>query len=163
MDHPHKILMATICIILGGLVDFFDGYIARRLGVATDMGKQLDSFADIITFGIVPIMLINYALPCEPCAIIAIPSFAYIMAGAYRLARYNLGDFAGGFMGLPITVAGISLAIYCAVFPLWADFAHPVICAVISAMFVTLLAIMMLSKKYIELKVLFRTKASKPR
>ncbi|MEN9999481.1 MAG: hypothetical protein RI922_2471 [Bacteroidota bacterium] len=52
-----RIDLAPFAIFLGGLFDFFDGFLARKLKVSGDMGKQLDSLADMITFGLAPGLL----------------------------------------------------------------------------------------------------------
>ena len=46
--------VASFCIFFGAFLDFFDGLSARILNIQSDLGKQLDSMADIITFGIAP-------------------------------------------------------------------------------------------------------------
>jgi CDP-diacylglycerol--serine O-phosphatidyltransferase len=46
--------MGFVCLLLGAFLDFFDGLAARKLGVAGEMGKQLDSLADVVTFGVLP-------------------------------------------------------------------------------------------------------------
>jgi len=149
-DHPHKTIIAPVLIILGGLVDFFDGFLARKLKAETNMGKQLDSFADIITFGIAPICLINYIFTCSyPVFIIAV-SLIFMMAGAYRLARYNMNDFSNHFMGLPITAAGIGLAVYCMIYPLWVKNLNRPLCTVTTTALIVLLSILMVSKKKIK-------------
>lgn len=145
-DFPQKELLAAALIIFGGFVDFLDGYLACKLNAVTDMGKQLDSFADLITFGIAPICLMHYITLSEHFIFITIASGIFLMAGAYRLARYNLNDFSSYFMGLPITAAGVALGIYCAVFPWWANLFHPGISTVITTIAAVLLSLMMVSK-----------------
>jgi len=87
LEHAHKPLIITALILLGGIADFFDGYVARKFNVVTNMGKQLDSFADIITFGVAPIAFVNYIAPCEYFGIVTISSLIFVGAGAYRLVR----------------------------------------------------------------------------
>ena len=149
-DHPHKTIIAPILIMLGGLVDFFDGYLARKLKVESNMGKQLDSFADIITFGIAPICLINYISTCNYPVFIIVASLIFMMAGAYRLARYNMNDFSRHFAGLPITAAGIALAIYCMIYPVWVKHLSDMVCVAITTMFLVLLSVMMISKTKVK-------------
>ena len=149
-DHPHKTIIAPALIMLGGFVDFLDGYLARKLQAASDMGKQLDSFADIITFGIAPICLINYISTCSYPVFIIAASLVFMMAGAYRLARYNLNDFSKYFMGLPITVAGIALAVYCVIYPFLAAHLNQVICTAVTTVFIILLSIIMVSKRKVR-------------
>jgi CDP-diacylglycerol--serine O-phosphatidyltransferase len=49
-----RIDIAPLFILLGAILDFFDGFVARKLGVSAPIGKQLDSLADVVTFGIAP-------------------------------------------------------------------------------------------------------------
>ena len=149
-EHRQKAVIVPILIILGGIADFFDGYLARKLKVVTSMGKQLDSFADIITFGIAPICLVNYLVPDGHMILIIVSSLLFILAGAWRLARYNLNDFSSHFLGLPITAAGIALAIYCAAYPYWHAYLRPSVGAAITGMLIILLAAMMISKKKVK-------------
>jgi CDP-diacylglycerol--serine O-phosphatidyltransferase len=71
----------------------------------TDMGKQLDSFADFITFGLAPIVIFMSGLNSIKWynMIVLLP---YPLAGGYRLARYNLQKGCSHFTGLPITASG---------------------------------------------------------
>ncbi len=105
--------LAAIFILLAGIFDRYDGKIARFLNVDNDLGKELDSLCDLISFGLAPSILIfniyNFA---------GLGSIGYLMvlifpvAGAYRLAKYNITDFDGVFSGIPITVTGTFLALY---------------------------------------------------
>jgi len=146
-DHPYKSFIAPTLICLGGALDFLDGFLARKLNAVSAIGKQLDSFADLITFGIAPILLINYISLCKFPVFTIVASLVYIVAGAYRLARFNLSDFSKYFLGLPITIAGIVLAVYGAVYPfLFASFHSNII----STIFIIALSIMMVSKKKVK-------------
>lgn len=56
-----EIHLACYCVILAGVIDFFDGFIARLLKVQSELGKQLDSLADMVTFGLLPgLSCMNY-------------------------------------------------------------------------------------------------------
>ena len=102
--------MALLFIILGAVFDFFDGMSARLLGVSSPIGKELDSLADDVTFGVAPSTMIFYELTVmdypdmlEPLRPI-LPYVAFIMAAfsALRLAKFNLDERqAMGFIGLP--------------------------------------------------------------
>lgn len=101
---------ATIFIVAGAVFDFFDGMTARLLGVSSPIGKELDSLADVITFGFAPsamafTFLGQQLVCCETCCIASlIPYTAFIMAAfsALRLAKFNLDERqAMGFIGLP--------------------------------------------------------------
>ena len=114
-DHPYKAMIVPALIVAGGIIDFLDGFFARKMGAVSALGKNLDSFADIITFGIAPVAFISYLDPHPaPMFIVAI---IYLLAAAYRLARFNLHAPADHFHGLPITAAGIILAIAIVILP----------------------------------------------
>ena len=84
--------MALLFIIIGAVFDFFDGMSARLLGVSSPIGKELDSLADDVTFGVAPATIAFFELG------------AYVMAAfaALRLAKFNLDERqAMGFIGLP--------------------------------------------------------------
>ncbi len=101
---------ALIWIIIGATFDFFDGMSARLLGVSSPIGKELDSLADDITFGVAPATIIFWELGVmeypsflEPLRGI-LPFFAYVMAAfsALRLAKFNLDTRqTTSFIGLP--------------------------------------------------------------
>jgi len=105
-DYP----MALLFIVGGAVFDFFDGLAARLLGVSSPIGKELDSLADDVTFGVAPsAMLFDFLCTAEwPSVLIpingALPWLAFIMAAfsALRLAKFNLDERqALGFIGLP--------------------------------------------------------------
>jgi len=149
-ENPQRILIAAVLIMLGALGDFFDGFLARKLNAVTAIGKQLDSFADIITFGVAPILLINYVSQCRQIAFILGSSLIFITAGAYRLARFNLHDFSKHFVGLPITGAGIALTIYCIAYPLWLTYLCYDFSTLITTGFIILLSVLMISSKKVR-------------
>lgn len=106
----NSIEMALLFIIIGAVFDFFDGMVARLLNVSSPIGKELDSLADVITFGLAPSTIIfsmlhvmSYPVFLEPLRDY-LPYGAFIMAAfsALRLAKFNLDERqALGFIGLP--------------------------------------------------------------
>lgn len=106
----NDLTMALTWIIIGAVFDFFDGMSARALHVSSPIGKELDSLADDVTFGVAPSTMIfselgvmNYPSAVEGLRTI-LPFVAYIMAAfsALRLAKFNLDTRqAMGFIGLP--------------------------------------------------------------
>lgn len=105
---------AFLFVILGAVFDFFDGMTARLLHVSSPIGKELDSLADVITFGTAPAMMLFVMLhhvpypafleQSVPTFVTLLPYLAFIMAGfsAYRLAKFNLDERqATSFIGLP--------------------------------------------------------------
>lgn len=101
---------ALLWIIIGAVFDFFDGMTARLLHVSSPIGKELDSLADDITFGLAPstiifsqLQVMAYPAFLEPLRDY-LPYAAFIMAAfsALRLAKFNLDERqALGFIGLP--------------------------------------------------------------
>src|SRR5690349_5714201 len=57
IDIPEKIWMASLFIGLAAIVDFLDGFVARLFKATSEMGKQLDSLADLVSFGVAPAMI----------------------------------------------------------------------------------------------------------
>lgn len=102
--------LALAFVILGAVFDFFDGMVARLLHVSSPIGKELDSLADDITFGLAPSTMVffelyslDYPSFLEPLRDI-LPFFAFVMAAfsALRLAKFNLDERQStGFIGLP--------------------------------------------------------------
>ncbi len=102
---------AALFIILAVLMDGADGRLARRLDTCSDMGKQLDSLCDLVSFGVAPALLI-YAQVLAPYTIIGLlPAILFIICGACRLARFNVLNISEYFMGIPITFAGLIAAL----------------------------------------------------
>ncbi len=103
--------LAALLILFALLLDSLDGALARTLDAASAVGAQLDSLADVISFGLAPALLAGSLLPGEGrlvgWAVIAI----YPLSAAWRLARFNASHDAdaeshGDFVGLPSTGAG---------------------------------------------------------
>ncbi|MDR7072839.1 CDP-diacylglycerol--serine O-phosphatidyltransferase [Fictibacillus barbaricus] len=99
-----------ILIFLAGLFDRFDGMVARKLNIESEFGKQLDSLCDLISFGIAPAFLIYQAVLHQFGVPGMIFTIIFIVCGAIRLARFNITEFTGSFVGVPITVAGCLMA-----------------------------------------------------
>jgi CDP-diacylglycerol---serine O-phosphatidyltransferase len=103
--------LSLLLIFIAALTDRLDGMAARKLNIESDLGKQLDSMSDIISFGVAPALLIYTAVLNE----FAFPgmffSIFYIGCGAFRLARFNITESTGYFTGLPITAAGCLLTL----------------------------------------------------
>ena len=94
---------ATYYVLVCCVFDFLDGFLARVLGVTSEFGKQLDSLADVISFGVVPGAVATLMLGVLdvdfPWFFIG---FIITLASAYRLANYNTSDQnKAHFSGLP--------------------------------------------------------------
>lgn len=110
------ITISCVLIAVGGFFDSIDGRLARRLKLSSDLGKQLDSFADLITFGITPMCIFltlhsihhDHHITLIEIFITAL----YISCAMYRLARYNISDHTNYFVGLPSTASGMFMSMY---------------------------------------------------
>lgn len=106
------IKIAILLIILGTIFDKLDGFAARKLNQVSDFGIQLDSFADLISFGIAPIMLFWFGYDNVSLWMILL-TLILPVAGVLRLSRYNINTKTNPdtFIGMPITLNGIILPI----------------------------------------------------
>lgn len=117
---PERIWLSTVFIFLAAIVDFFDGFVARLLKASSEMGKQLDSLADVVSFGVAPSLIIYQFLRLSFAAdenglnistAWLWPAFILAAAAAYRLARFNLSTGVQyGFKGMPVPVVGLFVA-----------------------------------------------------
>ncbi|MBQ5896738.1 MAG: CDP-diacylglycerol--serine O-phosphatidyltransferase [Bacteroidaceae bacterium] len=108
MAFSGKFESAMLFIVLGAVFDFFDGMVARLLGVSSPLGVQMDSLADDITFGLAPATVIfSFMRGLEyPSSFLAdvLPYFAFLIAvfSACRLAKFNIDTRqTTTFIGLP--------------------------------------------------------------
>lgn len=110
------VMVACALIVVSGFFDAIDGRLARRLQVSSQMGKELDSFADVISFVIAPvgIFLAMHSVGNQnhPHIWELLVVTFYICCGVYRLARYNAGAYTTYFQGLPTTAAGCLMSLY---------------------------------------------------
>lgn len=100
---------SVLFIFIAALLDRLDGMVARKFGTESELGKQLDSMSDIISFGMAPAILMYTLILNDFGTIGAGFAIIYMASGAFRLARFNLTESDGYFTGLPITVAGTLL------------------------------------------------------
>nr|WP_249365698.1 CDP-diacylglycerol--serine O-phosphatidyltransferase [Cytobacillus citreus] len=105
---------AAILILIGMMLDSMDGRLARMLNADSQLGKELDSLADIVTFGVAPSFLIFYTYFYQFGMIGFFIAGLFPLFGAFRLARFNISSTKSSmnyFVGVPITAAGGILAI----------------------------------------------------
>ena len=117
---PEKITWAAICLFLAAIVDFFDGFVARLLKADSELGKQLDSLADVVSFGVAPgammYQLLRIAIAAEPSgmektSLLFLPAICIPLAAAWRLGRFNIDtQTRNHFLGLPAPAAGLFIA-----------------------------------------------------
>ena len=120
IDLSEKLWMASLFIGIAAVVDFLDGFVARLFNASSEMGKQLDSLADVVSFGVAPSMIIYQFLRMsfasneggiDTSIFLHVPAFIIAASGAYRLARFNLDTTRQyGFKGVPIPAAGLLIA-----------------------------------------------------
>jgi CDP-diacylglycerol--serine O-phosphatidyltransferase len=119
---------AAIAIGIGSVLDGLDGRIARLTGTSSDFGMELDSLADVITFGIAPAMLafewgfgalVRDTVAQDVIQFGLMATFAFLMCGALRLARFNVQakkpqetSEKRFFVGLPIPAAACTIAAF---------------------------------------------------
>jgi CDP-diacylglycerol---serine O-phosphatidyltransferase len=94
---------ASYCIWLAAILDFLDGFAARLLKVQSEIGKQLDSLADMVTFGVLPALMMFYLIGDFPNSKALTASALFIaLFSALRLAKFNLDDSqSNSFFGMP--------------------------------------------------------------
>ena len=109
------------------LLDGLDGRLARRLKVTSEFGKELDSLADLVSFGVAPALL-AYAMRLYIWGMRGVLlSIAFTLCGAFRLARFNVMNRQDSFIGVPITFCGPFLVLLL-LLRKWIDFrAYPFI------------------------------------
>lgn len=137
-------IISCLLILFAAFIDRYDGKIARKLNCVTDLGKELDSLSDLLSFGVAPsiimwkINFLNYGL------IGYIILLLFPLCGAFRLAKFNISDFDNVYTGVPITVAGSIIALDALVTITLGS--HDIL----SVIFVVLLSYLMISKVKIK-------------
>jgi CDP-diacylglycerol--serine O-phosphatidyltransferase len=114
-----QIYLALIFILFACVCDLFDGRVARWGGAESPFGREFDSLADLISFGVAPAFLVHRIVlrdvfPEHPELGWFIASI-YLICGAFRLARFNVlsmqpGDSGREFVGFPIPSAAALVA-----------------------------------------------------
>lgn len=90
-------------IAIASLCDFFDGFVARTFGTESKLGKELDSLADMVTFGLVPGLIFYTLLGVYSSTSVYLPYLGFVLtlAAALRLAKFNVDERQSlGFIGL---------------------------------------------------------------
>lgn len=122
----HSTNGVILCLLTAAVADLFDGMVARKLGVSSPLGTQLDSLADAISFGVVPAflwssLLTDYGTVDQPYGI----ALGAIVAASsiYRLGRFNLSeDQKIDFIGVPTPANALfvlGLWLYCGQWDIW--------------------------------------------
>jgi len=114
----NNFFLAIVLAWIGGAFDIFDGKIARKYKLSNEFGVQLDSFADFLSFVLVPVFLIfqavySVSLGESEILLAAIASIYYVISGLRRLIHFNLNADAGEvekyFTGVPTPLGAILL------------------------------------------------------
>jgi len=157
---------ASWAIILSVIFDGLDGQIARKNPVSSDFGKELDSLADVVCFGIAPSILgyIFVYLTFYFWSTLAL--FIYLFCSVMRLAKYNITPkekLANYFYGLPTTVSGGIVASFILIYRKGRDISPlPQSVHIIFLFMVLLLAFLMVSRvRYLNLDGLKQLLAKK--
>jgi len=117
---PEKLALASLLLYAAAVVDFLDGFVARLFNATSEMGKQLDSLADVVSFGVAPGVIIYQLLrmsylredaSLEMPLLALLPAFILSCAAAYRLAKFNLDSSQKySFKGVPTPAVGLFVA-----------------------------------------------------
>lgn len=117
---PPPVYWASVFIAAAAVMDVFDGLVARWLRAASPLGRELDSLADVVTFGVAPGIicyeLLRGAYMRQPGAMelsqwLLLPALLLPCFSAYRLAKFNIDERqAHGFLGMPTPAVGLLVA-----------------------------------------------------
>ncbi|PJZ69643.1 CDP-diacylglycerol--serine O-phosphatidyltransferase [Leptospira perolatii] len=165
---PKSYILAGFFILLAAILDGLDGMVARALDATSELGADLDSLADLTTFGIAPgflfynMVLFEYKVDVfgqeDLFPIGMMLSAIFPICAAYRLARFNVAHDPSSFTGLPSPVAGVSVGF----FPIFLNLNR--IPHWISISLFVLIAILMVSNiRYSKPQVAIRTKLTPTR
>ena len=146
MSFRGEIGRAGLFIIFAGVLDLFDGRIARMTGTTSEFGSEFDSLSDIVSFGVSPAML-AYAWVLEPFGRVGwLVAFLFVICAAMRLARYNIQahrEERRHFIGLSSPVAAGSMAVVAFAFPAKPALGSP---TALPLLLVATLALLMVSR-----------------
>ncbi|HTH31528.1 MAG TPA: CDP-alcohol phosphatidyltransferase family protein [Lacibacter sp.] len=120
INFPEKLAYASFLIFAAGVVDFLDGFLARLMKASSEMGKQLDSLSDCVTFGVAPSMIMYQLLRMsylkEETAFdtsiwLLLPAILIACGAAWRLAKFNIDTRQTvSFRGVPTPITGFMVA-----------------------------------------------------
>lgn len=126
MNMPEQIFLGSLFIGLAAIVDFLDGFVARLLKSNSDMGKQLDSLADVVSFGVAPGLIIYQFLRLSVAGeengldasfLWLLPALLLPCAAAWRLAKFNIDESQTyHFKGVPTPAVGLLVASFPLIF-----------------------------------------------
>jgi CDP-diacylglycerol--serine O-phosphatidyltransferase len=136
--------LAAGLMLFGALLDLLDGHVARWMKQASPLGVQLDSLADMVTFGVAPAVWMLRLFPDHYLVMVA--AFAIVLCSAWRLAVFNLAPPSPVFKGLPTPANAlwyVGLALWVPTTPLAAEWLYS---PLLHALFSLLLSGLMVSR-----------------
>lgn len=100
--------IAALCLVLACVADLLDGKVARWMGTSSKLGIELDSLADMISFGVAPAIFGFVQLQSKSFPVLfVIVLLFYVCTGLVRLGRFNVQVTKGYYLGMPITTNGL--------------------------------------------------------
>jgi CDP-diacylglycerol--serine O-phosphatidyltransferase len=138
----HQLRLAAVFVLFSVFFDFMDGILARRLNASSEFGKELDSLADMVSFGVAPAFLVLEVLrpfetPGTLSTLVIVACILYIFCGAYRLARFNVLNISDFYIGVPITLAGGLIALLVLTVPALAGWFYLMVLLLLSGLMVS--------------------------
>lgn len=104
---------ASWLIGLAALLDFGDGFVARLVGVSGPFGKELDSLADVVTFGVLPATIVFQLCWFQQLGMLSYGAFLIAVLSALRLANFNIDTRQSeSFIGLPVPANALLIAAF---------------------------------------------------
>ena len=120
----HQLDAAFYAMLLASVFDFLDGLAARALGAYSDKGKELDSLSDLVSFGVLPGLMLSTLMQIyrfDNSALNWVPLYIVALGSAHRLAKFNVDTRQmSGFLGLPTPASALlcgALCCYCCYTP----------------------------------------------
>lgn len=117
---PEKITYASFFIFAAGIIDFLDGFVARLMKASSEMGKQLDSLSDAVTFGVAPSMImyqllrmsyLKEASAFDTFIFYLLPALLIACCAVWRLAKFNIdARQSTTFFGVPTPITAFVVA-----------------------------------------------------
>ena len=117
---PEKITYASFFIFAAGIIDFLDGFVARLMNASSEMGKQLDSLSDAVTFGVAPSMImyqllrmsyLKEASAFDTSIFYLLPALLIACCAVWRLAKFNIdARQSTTFFGVPTPITAFVVA-----------------------------------------------------
>ena len=146
--YHHRPDVAMVLIVLAAVFDFFDGLVARALGVSSPIGKDLDSLADVVSFGLAPATLVWYTL--QGLGITSVWSYGVFLLVAFaalRLAKFNNDTRQStSFLGLPVPSNALFFLGYTSSLPMVVFLLGPVGALVVTLVLTLLFGSLMLGE-----------------